>query len=150
MTPHHISETIWTTGTLTLSLIWQFCSRRLWTYFVKSGKSLYNWMDNLWLKVKSFKKRHSICSFFILLLSCILSKRAKFPSLISNHESGRKFWRRFKGLIQCLSHGQQLTIYLSYKVNTMGLTHACMCLNLVRGFAYINHISSNLLNRNGY
>ena len=40
---------------LTLStLIRQFCSRRLWTYFVQKWKiSIIEWIYNLWLKVEN-------------------------------------------------------------------------------------------------
>ena len=53
---------------LTLSLIRQFCSRRLWTYFVKNIENLHNWMDNLWQKMEKTlwqkEKLHVLCNFF--------------------------------------------------------------------------------------
>ena len=56
---------------LTLSLIRQFCSRRLRTYFVKNRK-FYNWMDNLWLKVENIVAKGEIAHFdqFLLLSLC--------------------------------------------------------------------------------
>ena len=52
---------------LTLSLIRQFCSRRLWTYFVKRWKiSIMEWitynkkLKTLWQK----EKLHVLCNFF--------------------------------------------------------------------------------------
>ena len=56
---------------ITLSLIRQFCSRRLWTYFVKKWK-ISNWMDNLWLKVENIVAKGEIACFeqFLLLSLC--------------------------------------------------------------------------------
>ena len=52
---------------LTLSLIQQFCSRRLWTYFVKKWKiSIIEWITYDW-KCKTLwqkEKLHVLCNFF--------------------------------------------------------------------------------------
>ena len=58
---------------LNLSLIRQFCSRRLWTYFVKKEKeNLYNWMDNLLVKVENIVEKEVIARVeqFLLLSLC--------------------------------------------------------------------------------
>ena len=57
---------------LTLSLIRQFCSRRLWTYFVTKIEYLYNFMDNLWLKVENIVSKGDIARIeqFLLLSLC--------------------------------------------------------------------------------
>ena len=60
---------------ITLSLIQQFCSRRLWIYFVKKIENLYNWMDNLWLKVENIVAKGRNCLFWaISSLVTLLSK----------------------------------------------------------------------------
>ena len=70
-------------STLTLSLIQQFCSKRLWTCFVKKKENLYNWMDNLWLKVENIVAK-GVCSFwampsFVTMFSksCLLQRHQK-------------------------------------------------------------------------
>ena len=52
---------------LTLSLIQQFCSRRLWTYFVKTWKiSIIEWItyDKKWITLWQKEKLHILCNFF--------------------------------------------------------------------------------------
>ena len=59
---------------LTLSLIRQFCSRRL-NVFCQNIKNLYNWMDNLWLKVENIVAKGEIARFVqFLLLSLSFQK----------------------------------------------------------------------------
>ena len=53
---------------LTISLIQQFCSRRL-NIFCQNMEKFYNWMDNLWLKVENIVAKGEIARFeqFLLL-----------------------------------------------------------------------------------
>ena len=56
-----------------LRVIQQFCSRRLWTYLkCQKIENLYNWMDNLWLKVENIVEKEEIARFeqFLLLSLC--------------------------------------------------------------------------------
>ena len=57
---------------LTLSLIRQVCSRRLWTCFFQKIENLFNWMDNLCLKVENIVAKGEIACFeqFLLLSLC--------------------------------------------------------------------------------
>ena len=57
---------------LTLSLIRQFCNRRLLNIFCQKMENLYKWMDNLWLKVENIVVKGEIARFeqFLLLSLC--------------------------------------------------------------------------------
>ena len=79
------------TLSLTLSLIRQFCSRRL-NIFCQNIENLRNWMDNLWQKVENIVAKGEIARFVQFLLLSLCFQKAVCCRGVRRHLYEGKGW----------------------------------------------------------